>query len=188
MYRTAAVALLLLPAVAVAQGIVTPYRPPVIPPGSPGSIPPLPGRPFPPLVGLYPIPGVVWYPWYSGWGWNNAPQVVVNVNPAPVVVAPAVSRGELQDNLALAAAEVPAVLKVQFPAPADVWVNGAKLDGPATAERAIPSPPIRLGSEHTFAIKARWTLGGTAYETEKTSTVPAGGSKKLIVVSGTPAK
>lgn len=186
-FRTA-VALLLLPSLALAQGIVTPYRPPVIPPGSPGSIPPLPGRPFPPLPGLYPIPGVIWYPWYSsGWGWN-APQVVVNVNPAPVVVVPAVSRGEVQDNLALAAAEVPAVLKVQFPAPADVWVNGAKLDGPATAERDIPSPPIKLGSEHTFSIKARWTLSGTAYETEKTSTVPAGGSKKLIVVSGNPVR
>jgi hypothetical protein len=186
-FRTA-VALLLAPAFALAQGIVTTYRPPVIPPGSPGSIPPLPGQPFPPLVGMYPIAGPVWYPWYSsGWGWN-APQVVVNVNPAPVMVVPVANRGEVRDNLALAAAEIPAVLKVQFPAPADVWVNGAKLDGPATAERDIPSAPIKLGSEYTFAIKARWTLSGTNYEVERTSTVPAGGSKKLIVVSGTPVK
>jgi uncharacterized protein (TIGR03000 family) len=176
------VLLALLPAVAVAQGIVTPYKPPVIPPGSPGSIPPLPGRPFPglpPLPGLYPLPGVVWYPWY----WQPQPIVVVNT---PVVV-PAVSPRS-PDMPSIAFAEVPATLKLQFPAAAEVWVDGVKSADPPTASRDLASAPIKLGAEHTFRVKARWTLDGTTYEVERTSTVAAGGSKKLLVVSGTPVK
>ena len=183
------VALLLLPVVAPAQGIVTPYRPPIIPPGSPGSIRPFPGHPFPghpfphlpPLPGLYPIPGVAWYPWY----WQQQPQPVVVVN-APVIVTTPPPR--TPDMPSTAFAELPAVLKLQFPAPADVWFNGTKLDGPAADTREVASVPFKLGTEYTFNIKARWTLAGTEYEVERTSTVPAGNSKKLLIVSGTPVK
>ena len=176
--------LTLLPSVASAQGIVTPYRPPVIPPGSPASIPPLPGRPFPglpPLPGLYPLPGVVWYPWY----WQQ-PQPVVIVN-APVVV-PAAAPTRPNDMPSIVFAEVPATLKLQFPAPADVWLDGVKLDGPASTARELPSVPLKIGAEHIFRIKARWTLDGTTYEVERISTVPAGGTKKLLIVSGTPVR
>lgn len=174
---------LLFPAVAAAQGIVTPYKPPAIPPGSPGSIRPFPGPPFsnlPPLPGLYPVPGVIWYPWY----WQQQPIVVIN---APVVV-PATPTPRPNDMPSIAFAEVPATLKLQFPAPADVWLDGVKLNGPTTDIRELTSTPLKFGVEHTFRIKARWTLGATDYEVERSSTVPAGGSKKLLIISGTPVK
>jgi uncharacterized protein (TIGR03000 family) len=185
-FRAAAVALLLAPAVALAQGIVTPYRPPVLPRDSPAAIPPL---GFPPGVRppiFNPIPGGWFVPFWSGWGWNQPPVVVVNPPPAAAPAAPNPNR--VNEDLALAAAEVPATLKLDLPAAAEVWLDGAKLDGPASATWAIPSPPLKLGSEFTFKIKARWTADGTAYEVERTSTVRAGGTGKLLVVRGTAVK
>ena len=178
--RAALVALLLGPAVASAQGIVTPYRPPVIPPGSPAAV-----RPgFPPPVS--PLPVVNYFPGlWPVWGYWQPPPTVVVVVP---VVAPAPLPPTTTDDIALATAEVPATLTLELPAPADVWVNGRKLDGPAVATRQIDSPPLKLGSEHTFELKARWTADGVTYEVERTSTVAAGRTRKLAIFRGTPVK
>lgn len=203
----AALLLLFAPALAPAQGIVSPYKPPVIPRNSPAAIPP--GVPFvvgppavhlpyrPPGFGLLPVvnylPGL-WpaygYYGYYGYGWNlpPAPPVVV-APPAPPPPLPTTTNPTaVRDNMILAKAEVPATLILQLPAPADVWLDGEKVGGPPAATRELASPPLRLGTEYTFRVKARWTLSGTDYEVERTSAIPAGSSKKLIVVSGRPVK
>lgn len=180
-------ALLLVPAAAPAQGIVTPYRPPVIPAGSPGSVPPFPGLPvLPPGIGQ--LPGFWHVPviWPGYW---NQPQTVVVVAPAaaPAPAAPPTARAS-RDDAAIAAAQVPATLNIELPAPAEVWLDGVKVAGDPAAVHTLTSPPLRFGGEHTFRVTAKWTAGGTAYQAARTSTVRAGGTAKLTVVRGEPVK
>jgi hypothetical protein len=106
------------------------------------------------------------------------------VAPVPATANPAPN----PDDWVIARAELPATLKLEFPAPADVWWNGEKQAGPATSTREIQSLPLKLGTEYTFSIVARWTADGTTYEVSRTSTVPAGRTGKLLVIRGTPVK
>jgi hypothetical protein len=175
MFRTALL-LGLLPTLVAAQGIVTPYRPPV-----PGFRP-LPAPVFPQFPGF--VPGGFYYPWlWSNQLPMNGPQVLV-LNTTVVASSPA----RPSETPSIAGTEVAATLNLQLPAPAEVWLDGVKLDGPPTDNRSLPSPPMKFGTEYTFQIRARWTLSGNDYEVERTSTVAAGGSKKLLIVSGTLVK
>jgi uncharacterized protein (TIGR03000 family) len=81
--------------------------------------------------------------------------------------------------------EVPAALTLEFPAPAEVWVDGTKLPGAPDTVRTVRSPVLPPGERHTFHIKADWTVKGQTYEYHRDTTVEAGAQSRLMVVSGT---
>ena len=92
--------------------------------------------------------------------------------PAPVVgVAPAHS----VEPLPVLANEFPATLSLQFPAAAEVWLNGKKVDGAASGT-------------FTFDVRERWTTKDKTYETKRTLTLSSGQRSRLIVVSGEEVK
>lgn len=111
---------------------------------------------------------------------------VVPVTPSPVV--PAVNPARIAEDTDRAAALAPATLTLQLPAAADVWLNGEPQASSADATRTLSSPPLRLGSEFKFSVRARWVEGGMTYEATPTSTVRAGERGKLTVYAGTPVK
>ena len=78
---------------------------------------------------------------------------------------------------------LPAEFVVQFPASAEVWVNGKKVDGDG-ATRTLTSPPLTTGERYTFAVKARWTLDGDAYEWERTIALGPGERSRATVAAG----
>jgi uncharacterized protein (TIGR03000 family) len=122
------------------------------------------------------------WPGYGGWGPNYGYPVEV---PVPVPVYVPVGPPEPAVELS---GEVPAVLVLQFPAAAEVWVNGKKGPDDPQSEWTLTSPPIQTGTEYTFDVKARWESNGTTYEHEKTVTVAAGNRSRSLVLSGTAIK
>jgi uncharacterized protein (TIGR03000 family) len=154
-----------------------------ISPVSPAFGPGRPGRPFPPFPGF---PGFPWYPGYFpyyGYGYQQPPVVIVPVQyPAPVGPPLPPERVVELSN------EFPATLVMEFPAPAEVWVNGEKADAELTREWTLTSPVLKAGAEYTFKIKARWATGGKTYEAERSVVVPGGKRSRAIVVSGNEIK
>jgi uncharacterized protein (TIGR03000 family) len=191
----AVLALLALPVVASAQ-----ERGP-LPPGATVIVgPPMIGgvvvNPVPITNGasaLYLVPTgdgrQIWLP-SGAWGGVNYPWPVrkVTVLPAPVPVA--VPTARLPEAAAPVAtpSETTATLVVQFPAAAEVWVDGKKAEGNSAAEWTLTSPVLLPGEAHTFDVKARWRVGGKTFETERLVTVPGGERSRSIVVSGTEVK
>ena len=84
--------------------------------------------------------------------------------------------------------EFPATLVLQFPAAADVWLNGQPVKGRAADERTLTSPVLKQGQRFTFEVKARWTRGGKTYESEQAVTLGPADRSRLFVVSGTEVK
>jgi uncharacterized protein (TIGR03000 family) len=84
--------------------------------------------------------------------------------------------------------EMTATLVLQFPAPAEVWVNGNKSTGEPQTEWTLTSPPIHIGTEYPFAVKAHWKSNGKTFEYEKTIAVAAGTRSRSLVISGTQIK
>ena len=84
--------------------------------------------------------------------------------------------------------ESPAVLTLEFPAPAEVWLDGKKVEGEAAAVRTISSPILKPGARYTFHIKAGWTVKGETYGYNRDVTLETGARSRLLVLSGTPAK
>ncbi len=141
-----------------------------------------------PFVVTYPVWGGYWGGFYSDFyspGFFPPPQVVVAPQPVP---APVVNPARMAEDADRAAAFAPATLTLELPAVADVWLDGEKQASSADATRTLKSPPLKLGAEYTFRIRARWTESGTTYETTPTSTVRAGERGKLTVYAGTPVK
>jgi uncharacterized protein (TIGR03000 family) len=101
---------------------------------------------------------------------------------APAFVEPAPER-----TIALAN-EFPATLVMEFPAPAEVWVNGKKGDGEPNTEWTLTSPVLKAGGEFTFEVKARWASGGKTFEYTRSVTVAGGQRSRALVVSGTEIK
>lgn len=181
-----AASVLLLPALAPAQGLVTPYVPPVATTPVPPTFPPY----YPGMV----VPSVPWYPgisypWYDygystfGFGYS-IPSTPITPIPAPLA---SLARPGT-DDIDRASAEAAATLTLELPTAADLWVDGVKRDGQPTAKHTLTSKPLKLGSQHKFDLRARWTASGTTYELERTVTVRAGESGKLTAYSGTPVK
>lgn len=139
------------------------------------AIPCAPCSPYPPLGYGFFGPLVGFGPYYNPYA---APPVVVVVEAPPVVVYP-------PEPAVVLANEFPATLSVQFPASARVWLNGKDVGGAAKDEFAFESAALRLGTTHTFELKARWEQKGKTYEAVRTVSVRAGDRSKLIVVSGT---
>ncbi|MDY3555844.1 hypothetical protein R5W24_004990 [Gemmata sp. JC717] len=107
--------------------------------------------------------------------------------PVYPVVGPVVRPARPEPAVVLAN-EFPATLVVQFPAAADVWLNGRAVSGAAADERVLTSPVLKPGESYAFAVKARWAAGGKTYEANRTVTLGGGDRSRLIVVSGAEVK
>ena len=79
---------------------------------------------------------------------------------------------------------MPAILVLEFPALAEVWVNGKKGVGDAQAEWTLTSPSVIVDTEYLFSVKAKWTANGRTFEYEKAIPVAAGGRTRSLVLSG----
>ncbi|WP_439627858.1 hypothetical protein [Gemmata sp.] len=122
------------------------------------------------------------YPYGGGFGYAPATSFAPNfsvVDPAPEPIAPG-------RNLALE--EFPAVLVVEFPAPAEVWINGNKVAGQRNTQWTLTSPAIRVFSTYTFDVKGRWTANGKTYEYTRSIDVTAGSRGRALVVAGAELK
>jgi uncharacterized protein (TIGR03000 family) len=152
---------------------------PVMPPLRPGGIPVRPGFPFPPFPGF---PGGGFFPyWYGyGYGYQQPPTVVVVPTPTGPAAPP--------ERVVIPGNEFPAVLVLEFPAVAEVWINGEKGDAKPDREWTLTSPVLKPGEEFTFKVKARWKSGNKTYEAERSVTVPGGKRSRVLVVGGTEIK
>ena len=80
-----------------------------------------------------------------------------------------------------------AVLSVQVPADATVWVQGAATKQTGTTREFI-SPPLDPGRDYTYTVKAQWKSGDQNVEQTQTVTVRAGDRSGLLFLSGATAK
>jgi uncharacterized protein (TIGR03000 family) len=182
-------------------GGVRPPTPPLLPQISPlmPSLNPIPGQ-FPAGSGMaggirpprhgFPTWGVPsfwggYFPYYGyGGGFYPAEMPVPVTVPVPVIVQgapPSVPPVAISG-------EAPAVLTLEFPAAAEVWVAGKKGPGEPATEWTLTSPVLKTGTEFTFDVKAQWKAGGKTFEYARTVTVAAGDRSRALVVSGTEIK
>ncbi|VTT99164.1 unnamed protein product [Gemmataceae bacterium] len=137
----------------------------------------------------FPFSGI----WTGGYGFGGAPYYGYGFGYAPTTsfsfVAPTYDPPPIQagPNLAIGD-EFPAVLTLEFPAAAEVWVNGKKGDGKPTTEWTLTSPLVKTGTEYTFDVKARWTVNGKTYEYTRTVNVGSGNRSRALVVAGVELK
>lgn len=124
------------------------------------------------------------YPYPYGGGFGYAP--VTNYSPDLSAADPA--PGPIAPGRNLAPEEYPAVLVLEFPAPAEVWVNGRKSNGKRSTEWTLTSPAVRVFSTYTFEVTGRWVVNGKTYESTRTIDVPSGGRSRSLVVSGVELK
>jgi uncharacterized protein (TIGR03000 family) len=180
-------------------GGVRPPAAPLLPPVSPlmPSLNPIPGQ-FPPGSGMaggirpahhrLPAWGAPsfwggYFPYY-GYGYGNVPYTVEVPVPIPVIV-----QGEPPTPPPVAlSGEAAAVLTLEFPAAAEIWVEGKKGAGEPSTEWTLTSPAQKAGTPFTFDVKARWKAGGKTFEYTRTVTVSAGDRSRALVVSGTEIK
>jgi uncharacterized protein (TIGR03000 family) len=162
---------------------------PVMPPISPVMPPISPVAGLPNLGKLRPIRPVLPFPWYPGgylpyygYGYQQPPVVVVQV-PTPVQ-----SATQPPERTVIISNEFPATLVLEFPAAAEVWVNGEKSAEEPSSEWTLTSPVLKPGEEYTFKVKARWKAGGKTIEAERVIAVPGGKRSRAIVLSGTEIK
>jgi uncharacterized protein (TIGR03000 family) len=140
-------------------------------------------RPHFPIWGGYYGYGYPFGDPYYGYPYGYGPRVEVNV---PVFVPG--GQPELPERPLPISGESTAVLVLEFPAAAEVWVNGKKGEGDSQTEWTLSSPSLATGTEYTFNVKARWTTGGKTFEYERTVAVAAGNRSKALVIGGTEIK
>jgi len=156
-------------------------------PGQTGPTVPGPGFPFSGAwsgFNRYPSHGIGGFG-FGGFGFGGGSYPVPVFVPVPVPVGP--PEPPPQPTLVLAN-EFPAVLTLEFPAVAEVWVNGQQGIGEPAAEWTLTSPVLKAGGEYTFAVKARWKAGGRTFEYERSVTVAGGQRSRSLVVAGTAVK
>lgn len=127
-------------------------------------------------------------PYWSpvSWGWNGfggyfgGGQLAYPTSNDPLFQAdtPAMSYREPMRASPAAPADR-AVLALQVPADAKIWVQGeaTKQDG---AVRTFVSPPLEPGKTYTYAVKAQWTENGKPVEQSQNVTVRAGNRSQLL--------
>ena len=81
--------------------------------------------------------------------------------------------------------QLPAILVLQFPAAAKVWVDGTEVAGEPDTEWTLTSKVLRPGETATFRVRGRWEAGGKTYEAVREVPLGPGARSRLIVVSGT---
>lgn len=123
-----------------------------------------------------------WFPWYGYAAPIYSFPVPVEV-PVPVFVPVQPPEPPLPIS-----GEAVATLVLQFPASAEVWLNGKKSDEPPGDLWTLTSPSLPTGAEYTFVVKARWSLNGKTYEYDRTVAVAAGNRSRATVLSGTEIK
>ena len=84
--------------------------------------------------------------------------------------------------------EFPAVLTLQFPSAAEVWVDGKKLPGGATEERVLTSPAVGASDKYTFNVKAQWKKEGKTYEMKRAVSLNGGDRSRMSIISGDEVK
>jgi uncharacterized protein (TIGR03000 family) len=102
----------------------------------------------------------------------NGPVIVTSTPPAPPPLQGLVDR--------------PAVLTIDFPAKAEVWLNGKLVEGAPATEQSLTSPPLPDGEKFKFEVRAEWKEKGKVFEYVRTVTLAAGERSKVTVVAGTP--
>lgn len=108
--------------------------------------------------------------------------------PPPIVQVPVyVPVGPAEPNVELSG-KASAELVLEFPAAAEVWVDGKKGEGDPHTEWTLTSPSIPVGTEYPFNVKARWKANGKTYEYDRTVSVVAGDRSRSLVLSGTEIK
>ena len=152
-----------------------------MPPLNPGGTAMRPGFPFPPVWGggFFLLRLRLWLRLYNYGGQPVVVQVSGPVGLGGGSPAPASERVVAISN------EFPAVLVLEFPAAAEVWVNGKKAEGEATNEWTLTSAVLPAGGEYKFEVKGRWKAGGKTYEAERSVVVAGGKRSRAIVVAGT---
>lgn len=81
-----------------------------------------------------------------------------------------------------------ATLVMEFPAAAEIWVDGKKCDGKQAAEWIVTSPLLQASAKHTFEVKAKWEIGGKTFESTRSISVSAGDRNRLIELAGVEVK
>lgn len=133
-----------------------------------------------PLHPGYPFYGIS--PGFGGWSQFYGYPVEI---PVPIEVpVPVYAPVSPPDPPVELSGEMPAILVLEFPAPAEVWVNGKKGVGDAQTEWTLTSPPVVVGTEYLFSVKAKWTANGRTFEYKKTVPGAAGGRTRSLVLSG----
>jgi uncharacterized protein (TIGR03000 family) len=122
----------------------------------------------------------LWFPNTAyGYGdyWNPDGNVVYHAE-APVA---AYSGASLPAVTTYGAPADRAILNVQVPANAKVWVQGKETSqtGP---ERSYISPPLTPGRDYSYDVKAQWTENGQPVEVTRTVTVRAGERTGVLFV------
>ena len=130
--------------------------------------------------GLYEYGAYGGYGYGYGSSYDYAPSVIVEFVPALPPRPP-------EPRIVLAN-EFPATLSLQFPAAAEVWLNGKAVAGGASEERVLTSPVLKPGEQFAFEVKSRWSISGKTYENTRTVTLGSGDRSRLLVVSGTEVK
>jgi uncharacterized protein (TIGR03000 family) len=182
--------------VAVATASAQPGRLPLSPGVMPGS-PIGPGTQFLPQSGMsggmyrpppfnrgWFVPG--YYP-YAAFGFGGGFPYGYGAPPIVIEVVPPQPQPRPVPNVVLAN-EFPATLTLQFPAAADVWLDGKKVTAAPAEEQVVTSPVLRPDERFTFQVKARWTSGGKTYEAKRSVTLGSGDRSRLFVVSGDEVK
>jgi hypothetical protein len=81
-----------------------------------------------------------------------------------------------------------ALLDVQLPAVAEVWMDGKRQPGRSATwllnSQRLPHP----WSAHLFDVAARWSVGDREFEWESKVAVVAGHIGQALVARGTPVK
>jgi uncharacterized protein (TIGR03000 family) len=130
--------------------------------------------------------------WGMGWGYQTYnPWVGFGYSYGgilPTYTAPAqpvgVDQPQRPEPVVVLVNEFPATLTVQFPAAAEVWVDGTKVKGDAVEEQILTSPVLKPTQQYTFLVKARWTMKGKTYEAKRAVTLGPGDRSRLMIVSG----
>jgi uncharacterized protein (TIGR03000 family) len=122
-------------------------------------------------------------PW-TGYGYNYAGVVPPLYAPPPVIVEVPPSPPPLPEPMIALANEFPATLTLQFPAAADVWLNGKKVEGTAAEERVLTSPVLKPDQKYTFNVKARWKSGGKTFEAKRAVLLGGADKSRLFILSG----
>jgi hypothetical protein len=128
--------------------------------------------------------GVAWdYRTYNPWtGYRYAYGGILPTNVGVTPAAPA--RPHRPQPVVILAEEFPATLAVQFPAAADVWLDGKKVGVIAREERVLTSPVLKPTQTYTFLVKARWNQDGKTYEAKRAVTLGPNEHSRLLIVSG----
>jgi len=178
-------------------------------PLSPGIMP---ASPYSPGIPVGPVPqqaqgNIVYYPvalpwgWGVGWGyqtynpWTGFSYASGGILPADAATVPMAVPATTTANVPVAqprrsepavvlAQEFPATLALQFPASAEVWLDGKKVSSSGKEEQVLKSPVLRPDQTYTFLVKARWEKGGKTYEAKRAVTLGPSDHSRLLIVSG----